>query len=808
MRMMMRHTAPLVLALFGSAAIVSPGQAQERPAASGAGVLGEIIVTARKRQESILKVPVVETVLSEQALDRAQVDDFYTLSAHVPGLVVGNQGGVIGPGVTLRGVGVTAVNPTVDQSVSINVDGLQLSQGYAFNAATFDIGQVEVLRGPQSLFYGKNSPAGVISLRTADPTSTPEVVLRAGYEGVAQEKLVEAILSGPVSDTVKLRFAGHYSDNNGYFRNRDTAPVGFGVRTPTTKRYGAETNWVLRGTALFTPSTAYDARLKVNYTHDMLNFGGGNTQLANCPGGLVSFTGLPVFDPNEDCRLNRDFYVSWPDRTGFPLVRHDGVPYVRNESEFGTLEQNVHFDRLTLTSLTGFYSFHQAAMQSGSDTGGLTPFYADNDFKNRQLTQELRLTSDFKGPLNFMVGGFYQDGRMVNHPRIYGNAAIGFPVVLQQVVHDIDIKSVSAFGQLIWNVTDKVELSGGARITHEKRTHTQFNLGTLGVPVGFTTILDPRISSTNTSPDVALTYRPTDDLTLFTSYREGFKSGSFNSVVFYDPTTPTSFGDESVKNIEIGLKARLLDRRMNLNLAVYHARYSGLQVGSIEVTTSGVIALNTLNAASAKSDGVDFDVSYSPAEVEGLTLRAAINYNRARYGRFDNAPCGGNQTIAQGCNQLFSATDNSFHAQDLTGRPLARAPKWSANSGFDYEAPVGREMRVAVAADVAYTSRYYTNIISLPGFVQKGFAKANASVALKGPDDGWELALIANNITDKITSGFCANSNANGALAFGGQITGQATGGPAGSDYAACSPARGREIWVRVTVRPMSLTGR
>jgi iron complex outermembrane receptor protein len=803
-----RHMAPWVLALFGSAAVAAPGQARERPVGASVAAIGEVIVTARKRQESILKVPVVETVIGQQAMERAQVHDFYTLSSHVPGLVVGNQGGVIGPGVTLRGVGVTAVNPTVDQSVSINVDGLQLSQGYAYNAATFDIGQAEVLKGPQSLFYGKNSPAGVISLRSADPTSEAELVLRAGYEGVAQEKMVEAILSGPVSDTLKLRFAGHYADNNGYFRNRDTAPVGFGVRTPTTRRYGAETNWVLRGTALFTPSSAYDARLKVNYTHDMLNYGGGNTQLSTCPGGLVSFTGLPVFDPKEDCRLNRDFYVSWPAASGFPLVRHDGVPYVRSESEFGTLEQNLHFGELTLTSLTGFYNFHQAAMQSGSDTGGLTPFYADNDFKNRQITQEIRLTSDFKGPVNFMVGGFYQDGRMVNHPRIYGNAAIGFPVVLQQLVHDIDIKSVSGFGQLIWNVTDQLELSGGARITHEKRTHTQFNIGTLGVPPGFTTILDPRISSTNTSPEVALTYRPTDDLTLFTSYRQGFKSGSFNSVVFYDPTTPTSFGDESVKNIEAGLKARLFDRRMILNLAAYHARYSGLQVGSIEVTPSGVIALRTLNAASAKSDGVDFDVSYSPAEVEGLTVRAAINYNRARYGRFRNAPCGGNQTIAQGCNQLFSAADNSFHAQDLTGRRLARAPKWSMNTGFDYETPVGPAMRVAVAADAGYTSRYFTNIISLPGFEQKGFVKVNASLALKGPDDTWEVALIGNNITDKITSGFCANSNANGALAFGGQITGQATGGPAGSDYAACSPARGREVWVRVTVRPMGLIGR
>src|SRR5690606_10727717 len=111
-----------------------------------------------------------------------QVHDLYTLATRVPGLLIGEQVGVLGPGVTLRGIGTTAFNPAIDQSVSLNVDGLQLSQGFAYQAAMFDVGQVEVLKGPQALFFGKNSPAGVISLRSADPTNEAELIVRTGYE--------------------------------------------------------------------------------------------------------------------------------------------------------------------------------------------------------------------------------------------------------------------------------------------------------------------------------------------------------------------------------------------------------------------------------------------------------------------------------------------------------------------------------------------------------------------------------------------------------------------------------------------------
>lgn len=768
----------------------------------------EVIVTARKREESILNVPLVISALPQQALEQAQIHDLYTLTTRVPGLVLGSNVGAVGAGVSIRGVGTTAVNATVDQSISLNVDGLQLSQGLAYQAGMFDVGQVEVMKGPQALFWGKNSPGGVISLRSADPTDQTEVELRGGYEFEANEKFGEMIVSGGVTDALKLRLAAHYSDSDGYFRNRDTVPEGYGLQNPPTDDYAGQETWIIRGTALFDVSDVYDARVKLNYTRDLIDNGGGTMQTASCPFGLTSFTGLPMFDPNEDCTLNRDTYIAYMDPQYWQGIRNNGVPYTDSVQEFGTLEQNLYFSDLRLNAVTGFYEVNQESMFNGSGNSGVSALVPDNDFFTRQFTQEVRVSSEFTdSPLNFMVGAFYQDARMTNDVNILGNTGIPgvpLPPVLQKVKHGIDIESFSVFGQLIWNITDRIELAGGARWTDEQRDHTQDNLGTPGVPLGPTPLVDPHLESDNVSPELSVTYRPTDDVTLFASYKQGYKSGSFNSVSYIDPTTPSSFGDEQVEGGEAGLKARLLDRRLELNLAAYYYHYSDLQVGSSEITPQGIIAIRTINAATANVKGIDLDASYSPDSLAGLTVRGAVNYNDGKFGSFPNAPCSNGQLISEGCDQLLG-DDGAYHAQDLSGRPLVRAPEWTIMSGADYEMPVGERMTLAFGATVTYTSEYYNSLLLRPGWLQDDFTKVNANIALRGADEAWEVALIGNNVTDEITASNCLNAPLQGAVIFGGTIQGTDERGPGGDDYPFCLPERGREVWLRVKVRPAFL---
>src|SRR5690606_4008552 len=240
---------------------------------------------------------------------------------------------------------------------------------------------------------------------------------------------------------------------------------------------------------------------------------------------------------------------------------------------------------------------------------------------------------------------------------------------------------------------------------------------------------------------------------------------------------PASFNDEKVEGAEAGIKARMLDRSLNVNLAGYYYHYSDLQVGALELQQlpagQGVTyALRTINAATANVYGVEFDATYSPRAIEGLTLNLAANWNHATYGSFPNAPCGNGQTAAQGCDQLLSDATGRYTAQDLSGRRLVRAPRWNVIGGFDYTMPVGRDMKLVLGGNANYTSRYATTLVDLPGMEQSGFAKIDANLALRGPEDRWELALIGKNLTNKYTTAWCINTNVENATVFGGQISG------------------------------------
>ena len=184
----LRSVIAIGLALQALPAAAQPPGEPTGSAQSGAGQLEEIIVTARKREESIEKVPVIETVVTGKTLEDYASQDLKALAQDVPDLVIGSNIEDFGQQISIRGIGNTTLNASVDQSVSLNIDGMQINQGLAYSTGLFDVGQVEVLEGPQALFYGKSTTGGVISLRSADPTDTPEVIARGGYETEAEEK--------------------------------------------------------------------------------------------------------------------------------------------------------------------------------------------------------------------------------------------------------------------------------------------------------------------------------------------------------------------------------------------------------------------------------------------------------------------------------------------------------------------------------------------------------------------------------------------------------------------------------------------
>jgi iron complex outermembrane receptor protein len=546
-------------------------------------------------------------------------------------------------------------------------------------------------------------------------------------------------------------------------------------------------------------------------------------QCTNAPTGTLAPGFPPFLGGGEDCRLDRNMRVLSLDPANFPAALNNGVPFLETHQSYGSLDLNyLPTDTLALTSTTAYYNLSSQSLVNPYQTTDAGPFLGvNNHFHRREFTEEVRANSDFTGPVNFTLGALYEDGKLVDNVTVFGNSA--YPLVLpcafivpQCILQNgntpVDIKTYSVFGQVRWNIVERLELAGGLRYTDEKRVESPFNLAT-GKP---TVVPIPELHTKRPSPEVTLTYRPTDDLTMFGAWKRGFKSGSFSVATPAVTGRDNAFGDEKVNGGEVGVKSRLLDHQLALNLAGYYYDYNGLQVGVISPPEGGLPVIQTVNAASARTYGVDFDAAYRPAAIAGLGFNAALNWNHGRYLSFNNAPCWGGQLVSEGCNQAFNPAAGpinpvtkkpvgAYTAQDLSGTPLIRAPEWKANLGFTYEMPLASDYKLVFSNSNELSSRYVTYLAAnRPNSdnYQSAFVNIDLGVALHGPKNLWEVAVIGKDINDKITSGNCASSPLETEIVA--NPSGGTTRSPFGIDPAACFADPGREVWLRLTVRPFA----
>ena len=803
--------------------------------------LEEVIVTARKRDESIMKVPATTTVFSQDALEQYAINDVKSVADQTPGLNFSNGPLASGVMVSMRGVGSGTSNAMVDQSVALVADGVQLTQGLAFAAATFDLAQVEVLKGPQALFFGKAAPAGVISVTSADPGEEFELIARVGYESEAEEDLAEIIISAPLSDTLGVRLAAQTTDSNGYWTNNaqpqtlpDLSPFGgpplnlilgnLGAAEVTHKEFPKTERTIARATVVWEPSDKFKARLKYSMS-DMETLGyGGEPQLVDCPDGTGSlFAALGIsFIGGQTCKADDEVNFSYFNPATTPMAYNGGVPYMDQEQSISMLELNYDLGNgLTVTSVTGQYSLEQSALLNGNlstQTGSI--FGIQSAIDRDDFTQELRLTSDYDGDVNFVVGAFYHSGEVDYTSSLPVNLAynslfpiLGSPTQLPPVLglsyHKVDTTARSLFGQVLFKAAPDVEIGVGARWTSEKRDHAATNglpkllgLAPINLPIA---LADPDISSNNLSPELSITYTPSDDLTVFGNIKQAFKSGSFDIGGTPGNGDDKSFDDERIRGGELGVKARLLDGAMALNVSVYNYSYDDLQVESREFDpANGVVGVRTTNAASATIQGMDLDVAYAVPSVAGLTLTGAINWNVSEYDEFNNATCWDGQLQSEGCN-IDKDGDGVGDAQSLSGAPLLRAPEWMATFGLDYERSLASGMSMRLGLNANYSDSYSASSTNIPAAYQDSYVKTNASVALSGADNRWTIELIGRNLGDEYTWGNCAPSTYANTFIFGKgpgvEGTGTVAGGPGGKPETACYVERGRSVQARLTVR-------
>jgi iron complex outermembrane receptor protein len=753
--------AILLAATAGS--LATPALAQDAPQAGASGGLEEIIVTARKRNESVQDIPVSVTALSAQQIRRQDISSLEKLSAKVPELVITKSSNGSGASLSIRGIGSNFSSIGIEQSVAVIVDGAYYGHGRVLEEGFFDLGRIEVLKGPQALFYGKNATAGVISIATADPGSEKEFSGRAGYEFNAGKVYGEFVASGPVSDTLGVRLAVHASkETGGLTRNRGIA-VPYNVLDAATFTPAALIAPASRGqqpgnkqligrlTVMWTPSDKVTNTLKLSATRSR-----GGSPVAN------SFVGCagPNFQLNPGIPCGQKFTT----------YQNDPPPELYGDT--GTLKRALYnmYDSWSINdvltydmgdlSLTSVTNLNRNRSRTNADYAqeGLGGIWVPIDSTFRAFSNETRLLSSFDAPVNFLIGSYYQSSKRKHNEDVtffgaYNSAAPReFQYLAFNKPSQTKGETVAAYGQVIWKLNPQLELTGGVRYTHEtKKSHFVQEYVNPFFGAVFLQNVPIRKNQTfnNWSPDATLTWKPSEDVTVYAAYKTGYKSGGFSNSAVQTPADPTGinmvFGPERAKGFEAGVKSTLMDRQLRLNFGVYRYNFSGLQVDYYDPINVQYI---TRNAGSSRVEGVEMDFEFAPRGAPGLTIRGTANYNKSRYRNFVG-PCFTGQSQTEGCNLFGLPSDPLPTLQQLGGQSTANAPKLVGTFGFDYETDLSGNLVGGFGADLRYSGRYNASPFGNPDARQKSYVTLDAAVRIGTADERWELALIGKNLTNR-----------------------------------------------------------
>jgi len=786
------------LAQAETAPAATPTAAEPAPEAQGG--LEDIVVTARKRVESVQDVPVAVTAISQQQIERQDLTSIEKIAAMTPNFTVGRASNGSGAQLTLRGIGSSSTSIGIEQSVAVVVDGAYYGQGRIIQEGFFDLGRVEILKGPQALFFGKNATAGVISLTTADPGSDREFIGRAAYEFEAQQLRLEAIGSGPLSDTLGLRIAVRGSKMyDGYFTNRATTQTyfttaDFATVTPHTALPAAEDEpgekeLLGRVTLKWTPDDRLTATLKVSGDYNKVNNSSWNYVMFNCA------TGNSSLNPANPCREGFNVFqnnIPADIAQTFPFAKSDGRLFNRYKSYAITGTLNYELDDITLTSVTN-YNWNNNRWACACDfQSSAFPTWATENSTWRAFSSELRALTTYDGPVNLLAGVLYQKTKrkfdqFITFAAIPTAGVVAGPdnpaanpafnrYLATTKNSNTDGETIAVFGQVTWKLLENVEAAGGVRYTHE--TKDSF-FSQPYVNPAFAGIFRPGAASNVTanqtfndwSPEATLTWKPTDDILVYGAYKTAYKSGGFsnggiNSALSNDPLGDLTFDKEKARGFEAGIKTTLLDRQLRLNIVGYTYKYQDLQV---DFFNSPIFAFQTLTA-DARTKGIEVEFEYAPRALDGINIHGSINYNRARYTSFPFAPCYAGQTVAQGCNLQFNPAINAFTRQNLGGQTLSMAPEWAGTLGVSYERDLGSNLRFGASVDARYSDDYIASGFGQPDSRQNSYVNLDASVRIGSQDDRWEVAVLGKNLTNRFYVTGVVD----------GPSTGSGTGTPAG----------------------------
>lgn len=754
-------TCGMVLSGAAIAQTASPPVAQNTTVSEG---LEEIIVTGRKRSESVQEIPVAISAISAEQIQRQDLTSLEKIAATTPQLTVGRASSGSGAQISMRGIGSNSTSIGIDQSVATVIDGAYSGVGRVIYEGFFDLGGVEILKGPQALFFGKNATAGVISLKTKDPGDHEEGQVRASYEVFSKTGTVEAIYSTPLTDTLGIRIAlrgskmyGGYYDNNSPVINYATTDVVSGTTSnyiagQAATKMPAEEEGLGRITLKWKPNDDLTATLKLNLDNNNVNDNSWNYMSYACASGFSTLS------PAVKC-TNNNFVVH---QNNLPTAVARSTQFAGDGSLYnhfnaynaiGTINYNVSkasvdsvffYDRNTNSWLCN------CAYQTG-------PIWADEHSTWRAFSNETRLTTHFDLPVNFLVGSYYQSTqRNFDQNVLFAGAQnTAAPEGYEYVAYAKDSKTsgktYSLFTQVTYKFLNDFELAGGVRYIDERKNsyfvqpYVNPTLLSLFVPDSFITADQTFI---NFSPEATISWHATQNINLYAAYKTAYKSGGLSNSGIYSalsksPKDDFTFDPEKASGFEVGVKTILFDNQLRFNTTVYRYRYTNLQV---DFFNSPTFAFLTINAGAAISRGIEEEFEFAPHFLPGATFNASIAYNDSRYKDFVG-PCYSGQSIANGCPT--DTGPGGFPQQNLSGQPTSVAPKWTATLGGYYERPLTDSLDMGVGADARFSSDYLASPLGNQLSRVGTYTTLEASIRVKTHDKKWEAALLGKNLTNR-----------------------------------------------------------
>lgn len=735
--------------------IPSASYAQEAvPQAQTRGGIGDIVVTARRRQESLQDTPIAISAVTGASITARGLDNVTQIGDFTPNVKFNSSVPVSASNATaaifIRGIGQNDYQLSADPGVGLYLDGVYISRGVGNVLDVLNVERIEVLRGPQGTLFGRNTIGGAVSVTTKKPGKelAGSLDVTTGSFNRAQ---VKGSLDIPIAEDIYTSFSGFYHRRDGYVKGIIPGAPDLGDTNQLAGRFALR----LEPTSRLTIDIAVDGtRSREQSAPNVLIAANENAPAAAVWNAVYSgaagiCTNLSNPARLTDQRCYNSQWVAGPYRHGgtfttisAPFNNASRRPY-QSASDLniwgvsGILEWKVS-DSVTLKSITAYRKV-TGFWTRDSDHSPASIVQTNSDWRQDQFSQEIQLGGETPDKrLHWLVGGYYSN-ESGNHKDLVN---IVDAVFLSGAV--LNGKSYAVFGQATYEILHNLNLTAGIRWTEDQKTFG--NANQYVVEAGFLTgapynpdgsglkngdpLMGPlgrsaTIKDRAWTPMASLSYRWSPEVLTYLSYSKGFKGGGFTQRVFPPLGFIPSFKPETSETYEAGVKTDLFARRLRLNAAVFQNNYDNLQI-TVNDPTLGFAPI-VQNAAKARIRGVELEMQARPTEA--FRIEAGLGYLDAQYRSVDI---------------------RALNAGVTTGSHLQNAPEWTLSAGASYQFDLNGAGKVTPRIDWSYRSRVYNDAINTPLLVQDGYHLVNASVGYTDVNGHWTVNLGVKNLTKEV----------------------------------------------------------